>query len=103
MLLFRDVLCPVLYHQSGADLLNIDLNAFSAVGRPGCSGGNMSDGAPLVFLVGQSEQPFGNIDLFNRSVNTALALLRTSSRAFSLKFAVEIKLLIIFLLCMTAG
>ena len=72
MLLFRDVLCPVLYHQSGADLLNIDLNAFTTVGRPGCSGGNMCDGAPLVFLVGQSEQPFGNIDLVDRSVNNSL-------------------------------
>src|ERR1700716_862902 len=98
MLLFRDVLCPVLYHQSGADLLNIDLNAFTTVGRPGCSSGNMCDGAPLVFLVGQTEQPFRNIDLSIGALITALALLRTSSRAFSLKFAVEIKLLIIFLL-----
>lgn len=44
MLLFRDVLCPVLYHQSGADHLYVDL-ALSVclakgaleVLRPGCS------------------------------------------------------------------
>src|SRR6266436_5194106 len=96
MLLFRDVLCPVLYHQSGADLLDVDPNAFTAVGRPGCSSGNMCDGAPLVFLVGQSEQPFGNIDI------TALALLRTISRAFSLKPVFDFKLVIMSLLCTTA-
>jgi hypothetical protein len=55
MLLFRDVLRPVLYQQSGADHLNIDRNAFPTVARPGCSTGNMCLSALLVFLVSQIE------------------------------------------------
>jgi hypothetical protein len=63
----------VLHHQSGADHLYIDRNAFT-VGRPGCSAGNMCDRALLVFLVGQSEQPVRNIDLVDRSVNNTLEI-----------------------------